>query len=193
MSNKHNIELEYKFWVKDRKSLIKILDGGASSKKPRQYQKSVMFDNPAGIMQTTDGRIRVRTLGGSGYKTLTYKKPLSPQNGAKREIEYEVSFQDRNGQVEKILAAMEFHPKTSYERYQTKWEVDGVKVTLDEYPFADVIEIEGKKESIERLAQKLGFNPADGLTKPIDTLFQEWRKERGLPFKSHMRFNDFNK
>jgi predicted adenylyl cyclase CyaB len=193
MSNKHNIELEYKFWVKDKKSLIKILNGRASAKKPRQYQSSVMFDNPAGIMQKTDGRIRVRTFGDSGDKSLTYKKPLLSQNGAKREIEYEIKFHDPDGQIEKILEAMEFRPTTSYERFQTGWEINGVQVTLDEYPFADIIEIEGEKKEIERLAQELGFNIQQGLTKPVDTLFQEWRKERGLGFKPHMRFEDFNK
>jgi len=193
MSNRHNIELEYKFWVKDKKNLMKILNGRASTKKPRQYQRSVMFDNPSGIMQTTDGRIRVRTLGDSGDKTLTYKKPLPPQNGAKREIEYEIKFHDTDRQIEKIFEAMEFRPTTSYERFQTRWEVDGVHVTLDEYPFADIIEIEGGKKAIERLAQELGFSIEQGLTKPVDTLFQEWRKERGLIFKPHMRFDDFNK
>ena len=193
MSNKHYIELEYKFWVKDKKSLIKILDSRANAKKPRQYQSNVMFDNPAGIMQATDGRIRVRTLGDSGDKTLTYKKPLPPQNGAKREIEYEIKFHDPDRQIEKILEAMEFRPTTSYERFQTRWEVNGVHVTLDEYPFADIIEIEGEKKAIEQLAQKLGFSIKQGLTKPIDTLFQEWRKERGLTFKPHMKFDDFNK
>lgn len=104
-------------------------------------------------MQITDGRIRVRTLGKSENKILTYKKPLPPQNGAKREIEYEISFQDPDNQIEKILEAMEFKPTTSYERYQTSWEISGVHVTLDEYPYADIIEIEGKEASIKKLAK----------------------------------------
>lgn len=193
MTNKKNIEVEYKFFVEDKQNLIRILDSKTANKKPRQYQKSVMFDNPARLMQTTNGRIRVRTLGDTGNKTFTYKKPLPPENGAKREIEYEVTFQDPKGQIEKILQAMEFTPSTSYERYQTKWEIDRVHVTLDEYPYADIIEIEGEKEDIEKVAKELGFDIKKGLTKPVDTLFQEWRKERGLPFKPHMRFNDFDK
>ncbi|MDD3531944.1 MAG: class IV adenylate cyclase [Candidatus Shapirobacteria bacterium] len=193
MKNKQNIELEYKFWVKDGEALVRVLDTRAFSKIARQYQSSVMFDNPSRIMQTTNGRIRVRILGDTGDKTLTYKKPLSPINGAKREIEYEISFRDPKGEIEKILGAMEFTPTTSYERYQTGWEIDGAHVTLDEYPYADIIEIEGKKEIIEKLAKEFGFDIKEGLTKPVDTLFQEWRKKKGLPFKPHMRFNDFDK
>lgn len=193
MKNKQSIELEYKFWVKDKKNLIKALDDKTSNKKARQYQSNVMFDNLSDLMQITNGRIRVRALGDTGNKTLTYKKPLPPKNGAKREIEYEISFQDLKGQIEEILEAMEFKPTTSYERYQTSWGINGVQVTLDEYPFADIIEIEGEKDAIEHLAQELGFNIKESLTKPVDTLFQEWRKERDLPFKPHMRFNDFDK
>jgi len=188
-----NVELEYKFWVKNKTRLIKVLDKMADGKTSRECQKTVMFDNPAGLMQETDGRIRVRTLGELGNKIFTYKKPLPSQGGAKREIEYEISFCDPDGQIEKILAAMEFTPTTSYERYQTKWEIDGVKVTLDEYPFAEAVEREGEKRMIEKLAKELGFDPKEGLTKPIDTLFQEWRKKRGLSFKPHMQFNDFDK
>jgi len=193
MKNKQNIEIEYKFWVKNKQNLIKKLDKMTTAKKPRQYQKSVMYDNPQAIMQKTNGRIRVRTFGNSGEKALTYKKPISSKNGAKREIEYEIFFKNPNNQIEKILEAMEFRATTSYERYQTKWEIDGVEITLDEYPFADIIEIEGKIQKIKKLAKDLGFNIKDGLTKPVDTLFQEWRKERELSFKPHMRFDDFDK
>jgi len=84
MSNKRNIELEYKFWVKDKKSLIKVLNSRASTRKPRQHQSNVMFDNPAGLMQKTDGRIRVRTLGDSGGQNLNLQKTTSAQKRSKK-------------------------------------------------------------------------------------------------------------
>lgn len=193
MTDYQDIELEYKFLVKDRQVLIEVLNKKIPPDKKRQYQSNVMFDNSQGLMQITDGRVRVRTLGADGKKVLTYKKPLPSENGAKREIEYEIKFTDETTQIEKILEAMEFIPSTSYERYQTKWVIDGVHVTLDEYPFGDFVEIEGKKEAIEKIALELGFVLSDGLIKPIDTLFQEWRKSNGLPFKPQMKFDDFDK
>jgi len=192
-NNKLDIEVEYKFKIEDKSALIALLDRKALNKKSREYQNNVMFDNPQKLMQVTDGRVRVRTSGESGNKTLTYKKPLPAENGAKMEIEYEIEFTDINSQIEKILEAMEFTPKTSYERYRTQWQIGNSHVTLDEYPYSDFIEIEGAKEEIELLAKEFGFDIARGLTKPTDTLFQEWRKEKGLPFKPHMRFYDFNK
>jgi adenylate cyclase class 2 len=193
MTHKNDIEIEYKFKVKDKQKVTKILDKVATKKTSRQYQSNIMFDNSSGIMHKTNGRVRVRTLGESGEKTLTYKRPLPPENGAKREIEYEIKFSDSTSQIEKILEVMEFIPTTSYERYQTKWQIGNVYISLDEYPYADFLEIEGQKEEIEKIAEQLGFLVSEGLTKPVDTLFQEWRKERGLLFKPHMRFNDFDK
>jgi adenylate cyclase class 2 len=190
---KPDIEIEYKFKVDNKQTLISLLDKKSQKKKPREYQSNVMFDNPQKLMQRRDGRIRVRTLGNTGNKTLTYKKPLASENWAKREVEYEIHFADISDQIEKILTAMEFTPTTSYERYRTEWQISGTHVTLDEYPFADFIEVEGIKEKIESLAKELGFETKQGLTKPADTLFQEWRKERGLGFKPHMSFDDFDK
>lgn len=190
---KQSIELEYKFTVLDKRALVSLLDKKYSKKKNRQYQSSVMFDNPSGLMKVTDGRIRVRTLGEDGKKTLTYKRPLPPKDEAKREIEYEIKFYDKSGNIEKILEAMEFTPSSSYERYQTSWEAGEAHITLDEYPYGVFIEIEGPKDKIERVASELSFSLEDGLTKPADTLFQEWRKERGLPFKPHMNFTDYGK
>ena len=188
-----SIEIEYKFLVKNKKALIKLLDRKGKLLNKREYQSNVMFDNPNGLMQKTDGRVRLRVLGETGTKVLAYKKPLKSKNRAKREIEHEIKFIDTNSNIEKILAAMEFSPTTSYERYRTEWQIGNSHVTLDEYPYANFIEIEGPKKEIENAAKELGFNSSNGLTKPADTLFQEWRKERGLPFKPHMRFNDYFK
>ncbi len=186
------IEIEYKFLVKNKKALIKALNERGKLSYKREYQSNVMFDNADGLMQKTDGRIRLRVLGESGKKVLTYKKPLLSKNGAKREIEHEIEFIDSNNRIEKILKAMEFMPTTSYERYRTEWRIKDIHITLDEYPYSNFIEIEGAKKEIEQIAKEFGFNPKSGLTSPADTLFQYWRKARGLGFKSHMRFNDFN-
>lgn len=196
MTTKNNIETEYKFLIKDKNNLILKLDGmvkDSRKKKNRQYQSNTMFDNSSGLMKTTNGRIRVRVLGETGEKVLTYKKPIDSEDGAKREIEYEIKFVDFSDNVEKILEMMEFLSSTSYERYQTKWTIGSTQISLDEYPFADFLEIEGEKEEITKIAVKLGYPVSDGLIKPVDTLFQEWRKERGLPFKPQMRFDDFDK
>jgi len=188
-----NLEIEYKFKIENKKEIENTLNEIAEKSYDRQYQSNIMYDNKDGLMQTTNGRVRLRLLGDTGNKVLTYKKPLESVNGAKREIEYEINFSDKDEQIEKILNAMEFHITTSYERYRVEWKIGKTHITIDEYPFADFIEIEGEQEDIEEIAKKLGLNFENALDKPADTLFQEWRKARGLGFKGEMRFEDYDK
>lgn len=192
---KNNVEVEYKFQIssEELEKFSKKLDGMCESKKDKEYQENVMFDNSEGVMRKTNGRIRVRTLGRAGMKLLTYKKPVSSKNGAKREIEFEVTVDDSKNFLEKIFEMMGYLPVTSYERYQVRWEIGSVHVTIDEYPYANYMEIEGNYKKIKSLVKELGLETEKALTKPADTLFQEWRKERGLDFKAHMRFADFDR
>lgn len=158
---------------------------------PRNYEKTTMYDNPDQLMQSTDGRIRLRIAGENSE--LSYKKPLTRQ-GIKKEIEYEVVVSDHDT-TQKILKEMQYMPVSSYERYRTTItnKKNGIKVTIDEFPFADFIEIEGKEKLIRSLAEALHLNIGDNITKSCDTLFQEWRKDNNLAFKAHMLFEDYNK
>lgn len=184
------IELKFRIQTENIRELTRLLKhNNFSLRIQRTYEKTVMYDNPYLVMQTTNGRIRLR-LSGSRCE-LSYKRPLA-RSGVKKEIEYEVRVSDFEV-AEKILEMMEFWPVTSYERYRTVFtsKNGGVKVAIDEYPFAVFFEIEGKKKNIKRLACKLGFSLKDNLIDPCDTLFQKWRVARSLPFKSHMLFKNY--
>lgn len=187
-----NIEVEYKFKLTESadKILSKLTELGYTISK-RNYEKTVMYDNKAELMQVTDGRIRLRQ---SGDKySLSYKKPLPAEPGKpKREIEYETSVGNFET-IAKILETMEFSPSSSYEKYRTKAEKDGVQVTIDEYSYQTFIEIEGSEEKIARVAELLNLNVKDHINLPADTLFNIWRKERGLPESMHMRFDGYDK
>lgn len=67
-----------------------------------------------------------------------------------------------------------------------------VKLDLDEYPFANFLEIEGEEDSVKKVASNLGFDLSAALTKACDTLFTEWRAAKGLVMKPHMRFEDYD-
>ncbi len=155
----------------------------------RTYEKTVMFDNEQGLMQKTNGRVRLREIG--EIVTLSYKRPL-PSDTVKKEIEWET--QVNNWEIgENLLKAMGFNETTSYEKYRTSFEYEGVKLEVDEYPFANFLEIEGEEEIVKRVALDLGFNLSLALVKACDTLFTEWRAAKGLPMKPHMRFEDYDK
>ncbi len=195
MMDKKSIETEYKFFIADKKEVIGKLNAIKKADYMHLFQKTSMYDNKERLMQKTDGRIRVRVLkiGKEIKKSLSYKKPLSSKNGAKREIEYEIFFSDNDQNIEKIINKMGFNLASSYERYQSLWVFNDSKITLDEYPFANVLEIEGDYNKIIKIVNRLELNIEKSLTDPIDTLFNKWRKKQGLPFTKFMHFKDFNK
>ncbi|MGI5826711.1 MAG: class IV adenylate cyclase [Patescibacteria group bacterium] len=184
MANQVEIELKFKLDQPMKDFLAKI-----GVKTERVYQKTVMFDNEQGLMQITNGRIRLRQHGNE--VSLSYKLPIESKI-VKKEIEYETAI-DTWEIGEKLLLAMGFHPTTSYEKYRTTFKHSEVKVEIDEYPFATFVEIEGEENRIKDVAIELGFNLKDALTEACDGLFLRWRKERNLPPKPHMLFEDYNK
>ena len=56
------IEIELKHKINDLEDIRqKIIAAGLEMDSERAYEKLVMYDNPQGLMQEKDGRIRVRT------------------------------------------------------------------------------------------------------------------------------------
>ena len=183
----NGLEIELKFLLTT--PISNFIDRLNVIKPNRLYQKTVMFDNDGGLMKETNGRVRLRQNGDK--TTLSYKLPL-PSETVKREIEWETNID--SWQVgEEILKAMGFHQTTSYEKYRTSFDYNGSKIEIDEYPFATFVEIEGGENDIKKIAEDIGFDLSKVLIKSCDTLFTEWRAERGLPMKPHMLFEDYDK
>jgi len=184
--NNNGIEIELKFKLEKD---IEIFLNQFDETSERVYQKTVMFDNNQGLMQTTNGRIRLRQTGDS--VSLSYKLPL-PSETVKKEIEWETKI-DSWKVGEELLKAMGFDETTSYEKYRTTFQYKGVEIDIDEYPFATFVEIEGDEDSVKKIAIDLGFSLEKALIKPCDTLFNEWRASRNLPMSSHMKFDSYDK
>jgi predicted adenylyl cyclase CyaB len=190
------IEIELKFKITDFLLMISVLQKeGFIISRPFKLEETVMYDNDAGLMQETDGRIRVRTISAkdSVHKSaeVSYKKPIT-REGIKKEIEYEFETDDPHSVVA-IFNEMGFTETTSYERFRTTLLQGNIKATVDDFPHASYLELEGPEDEIVATAKRLGFFMKDNLTKSCDTLFQEWRKERGLPPKDHISFEDYDK
>lgn len=186
------IEIELKFQINSEDIVgihNKLRDLGFFISKQRVHEMNMMYDNKSELMQKTNGRIRIRKSGND--IEFAYKKPLD-QGHIKKEIEYEVTVSDLPN-LTQIIEMMEFYPTTSYERYRAEYVKDGVKVTLDEYPFSSFVEIEGDEEDIVEVSNQLGFDISSNLKDPCDTLFRRWREDRGLAFKPHMNFDDYDK
>jgi adenylate cyclase, class 2 len=184
------IEVELKYNIENLEQLKeKINNLQADLVKNRIYELSVMYDNELEIMQKTDGRIRLRKSGDE--VEFCYKKPIT-REGIKKEIEYEVNVSNFET-LEKIINEMGYFSVSSYERYRTTYKLDNAKITIDEYPFANFLEIEGEDAKILEVSKKLGFNTEKNITDSCDSLFNKWREANNLEYSSHMRFEDFGK
>ncbi|MBI4993741.1 class IV adenylate cyclase [Candidatus Wolfebacteria bacterium] len=184
----NGLEIELKFLLKEPiNNFIKKFPDVLIPEKI--YQKTVMYDNSNGLMQKSNGRIRLRQTGKE--VTLSYKLPLSSET-VKKEIEWETKI-DSWIIGDNILKAMGFNKTTSYEKYRISFNYKKVRIDIDEYPFSTFVEIEGNEKDIKKTALDIGFNLNKALTKACDNLFSEWRKARGLPQKSHMLFKGYDK
>jgi len=189
------VEIELKFKIDNVSEMIRRLKEIGFFMSPfdfQKYQKTVMHDNADKIMQKKDCRLRVRTAGENNIE-LSYKKPIT-REGIKKEIEYELIIDDDDGEeFKKILKEMGFEPVSSYEKYRTTLTRNETKADIDEYPFANYLEIEGSEEEIKKVANELGLDMKDNLTESCDNLFAEWRKERELKPKTNMLFKTYDK
>lgn len=187
-----SIEVELKFKIDNNQ--IKIISANPDIIIGKEvHQKTVMFDNADKLMEHTDGRIRLRQQGNK--ISLSYKRPLPSIGNEKKEVEFETEI--GNFEVmSNILRMMGYAPSTSYEKYTIPLKLNyqpDIHIEIQKYPFEIFLEIEGKKEEIEKAAKQLGFDAKDALNKPVDTLFTEWRSSKNLPFKPHMTFKDYDK
>ena len=187
-----SIEIELKFKTSDE-DILRIKNNSDVIFLEEVHQKTVMFDNADKMMEHTDGRIRLRQQGNNA--SLSYKRPLPSVGNEKKEVEIETEV--GNFEVmSNILRMMGYAPSTSYEKYTALLKLKNkpdIHIEIQKYPFETFLEIEGDKEEIEKAAKQLGFDIKNALVKPVDTLFMEWRLAKGLPFKPHMTFKDYDK
>jgi len=101
------------------------------------------------------GWIRVRD---EGYKiTLSYKRLV---NRKKIEGQQEICLVvDDYENAKQFLQAMGCKQKNYQESKREIWELDGVEICIDEWPFLEpFVEIEGKSEQeVKNVCKKLGF------------------------------------
>lgn len=185
------IEIELKFEIESPEEFLSSLQRFNNCKLvyKRSYDKTTMYDNNQRLMEVSDGRVRIRVS--DHGNEVAYKKPIS-REGIKEEIEYETVI-EKPEQLEEIFKEMGYSPVSSYERFRTEYLLKGVKITIDEYPFAAFVELEGSKKDIISLSNKLGFDLDKNITDSCDTLFVKWRKAHGLKKTNHMTFKGFNR
>jgi predicted adenylyl cyclase CyaB len=148
-----------------------------------------MYDEGKKLFEK-DARLRLRKkvdLRSNQENTeISYKKPLT-REGIKIEEEYETSV-GKFREMEEIFANIGFTKVSSYDRIRDTFLIEGLKVTVDSFIFGDYLEIEGDIEKIQKLAEELGLDMKNNITKSCDDIYDEICKAEGKPTPDHILF-----
>jgi adenylate cyclase class IV len=188
------VEIKYKVLsanVANIRSILSTFDA-----KGRKYENNIMFDNEQKTMHSVDARLRVRLIAKERdaqekHIMLTYKRRLSVENGIKKEEEIEVEFDTNPTDFISILNKMGYSRTTSYERYRESFTSSNhIKITLDEFPYGYVLEIEGDETDLLKLESEMGLTKADRYALSCDDLYRELCQQVGKQHKNDISFDD---
>lgn len=190
------LETEVKVRVADLETIRQRLnaDPDAALTKPRVHEYNVRYEDAAGALTPAGVVLRLRrdapVAGGDPRVRLTYKAPAEALSaGASTRFEAEVEVSDFEA-MDLILKRMGYHPYWVYEKYRTTYAVAGAEVVLDETPLGAFIEAEGAPAAIEAALARLALADAPRLLESYAVLFENVRRNLGLPFND-MTFADF--
>ncbi len=147
----------------------KLKDLGAKLIKPDFLQKRTNFNLPKGH-EINGGWVRLRDEGDK--ITLT----LKVIDGNKIENQKEICFAVEDFEKTKeFLSNIGCQEKSYQETKREVWNLDGVEIMIDEWPFLEpYIEIEGKsEESVKNVAYKLGFDYSRAIFGSVITLYSK--------------------
>lgn len=165
-----NIEYEATFIPIDKDKMRQKLKAvGAKLERPEFFQKRSVFALPKNH-DIKNGWLRVRDEGDK--ITLSLKSVVAGKIHDQKEICVIVNdFYETN----KLIESLGYKTKSYQENYRELWMLDGVEITIDTWPFLELlIEVEGKsEEGVKSVSEKLGFNWKNAKFCSADTLYKE--------------------
>lgn len=152
MSDKEQ-EIEVKFYLSNLPAFEQRLKfAGAELIQARVHEINNRYDTPDGALNRAHRVLRLRQ---ETRATMTFKGPSEPGQpvSVRREIEIEVS---NFTSADHLLLALGYQLIVMYEKQRTTYVLNNVRVTLDELPYGNFVELEGPDaETIESLAHLL--------------------------------------
>jgi len=166
------MDIEYEATFKNinkDKIRAKLEEIGATLIKPEFLQRRSVFHLPEGH-KINGGWARVRDE--SDCVTMS----LKIVDGYKIENQKEVCLQINNFEEgKKLLTFLGCREKAFQESKRELWKLDGVEITIDEWPFLEpFVEVEGKsEEEVKNVSEKMGFDYKNAMFCAVGTLYSE--------------------
>ena len=163
-------EIEAKFLSIDGAKLRGLLKlTGATQIHTERQMRRRNFDYPDARLFKVGGWVRVRDEGDK--VTLAYKQLVDRTIEGTKEISLTVEDFDT---ISNLLAAIGMHAKSYQETRRERWELAGVEVTIDTWPWIPTfVELEGKSEQdLKHVATLLELDWAKALHGSVETAYQ---------------------
>jgi adenylate cyclase, class 2 len=153
----------------------RLAKAGAKLIKPEFLQKRTVFNLSKGH-EIQGGWLRVRDE--DDKITMSLKVVESGRIENQKEACLVI---DNYQTAEEFLKDIGSEKKSYQETKRELWILDGVEITIDEWPYLDpLVEIEGESsEAVKMISERLGFNYKNALFCSVDTLYNknmEFRK-----------------
>jgi adenylate cyclase, class 2 len=185
----HQTETEVKFCVHNLagvKERLRVLTTHLIQK--RIYEVNLRFDTSKGNLMRAGRVLRLRK---DDLVRLTYKDNSQQIEGAltRREIEFVVNDFDS---AKQFIQALGYEVVFIYEKFRTTFKYKGAQIMLDELPYGNFVEIEGKLKSLRPIAGDLHLDWDKAIPASYHALFERICKKRGLMFRD-LTFENFKK
>lgn len=164
------IEIEAKFLNIDRDTLrIALQKNDAVLVHTERLMRRKNFDYTDSRLEKIGGWIRVRDEGDK--TTLAYKQLTDRTLEGTKEISVVVDGFDK---ICDFLLAIGMDNKSYQETKRERWELDGIEVTIDTWPWIPTfVEIEGVSEAkLKGVAEKLGLDWGKAMHGSVETAYQ---------------------
>ena len=181
------LEIEVKFLLQDPDSIrTRLTDLGARS-SGRHFESNLRLDDERGSLLGKGALLRLRM---DRRALLTFKEKAPASDGDfKIHRELEVVVEDF-ARMEQILEAVGFSAVQCYEKWRETFHLEGAALCLDTLPFGEFLEIEGEKEAIRSLSDRLGLPWEKRILDNYLHIFALLKDREGLPF-SDVTFSNF--
>lgn len=185
---KNDLETEIKFYIPEPTGLRNRILSENGLSKGRLFEKNLLFDTPDAELRKKGILLRLRLDRTCTLTVKTATDTLDTEFKILREIETGIEDFETASQA---LHALGFTRTTPYEKYRETFHLRNVEICLDEMPFGNFVELEGKKEDIREVAQLLGLDGSLGITSSYRTLFERLAHHHGYSF-SEITFKAFS-
>jgi adenylate cyclase, class 2 len=171
-------EIEAKFYVRNLAGIeARLCELKARLIQPRAHERNIRFDTPNHNLGKEGRALRLRQ---DDQVRMTYKGPSAKREGVLSRIEIEFALEDFQ-KAEQLLEALGYEKIFFYEKYRATYELTDTHVMLDELPYGEFVEIEGKSiEAIREIAERLRLKWDAALGASYHALFERVCNARGL-------------